>query len=659
MAFRDAPDLGTVAHEVTHVIQQSHGVHPQGGIGWAGDELERMADRVSIAVEQNKPVENLLNIGSRNELKPAEGYPPVQFFKTPESRPSPFTEGLPETEHTFEGDGYVRPLNDGNFDNIFYNRNKVIVVQFWDAHCRGPCGRMAHRISAVAEHYRTGPYADLVRLYHVQLDESADTGEIPNPRLSTRFGFESVPVTYFYYTATGRVPTNEAPLLEASIGGVVPTSDITWRIEHILQRHGHQRERPPVQVMRMRNRAGSPSGVAGRNVTPMQSPALRSAFNNNDNRGFFSLESPISPLKGLNTRYGQVTCLPPYAHVPHEVRIANCDSGCTRPSIQIHEETHVSDILECCRRWRAAARPVYSAQTINTQAALQLYEQWLDWCDDNRHYLEHRADRSQLAALNRLHRDHNCGQATSGNQACCSRINDWILQIRQSITDHQRHAGGGLTPCPWPATGVSGPPLIEQARECHGSGHLNQQETNIAGVEHKTVSRHISTNSTRIIQREEAGGTLCFPNAHSNVLMIYQDNPGNQIREVIRRLWQLSRPNTIHAAEAAVTILWNPQTRQPRFYSYDLGTEGQPNRVQICCPPQSEMQGAEIVGTIHTHPFPPSLAQQEPSGEDIQAVSQLPITSGRMENYIVGLEDIFVLFRDGRWFRIGRREQML
>ena len=208
-------------------------------------------------------------------------------------------------------------------------------------------------------------------------------------------------------------------------------------------------------------------------------------------------------------------------------------------------------------------------------------------------------------------------------------------------------------------TGVSGPPLIEQTRECRGSGHLNQQETNIAGVEHKTVSRHISKNNTRIIQREEAGGTLSFPNAHRNVLMIHQNNPGNQIREVMRRLWQLSRPNAIHATEAAVSILWDPHTRQPRFYSYALGTEGQPNMVQICCPPQYEMQGASIVGTIHTHPFPPSLAQQEPSGEDIQAVSQLPVTSGRMENYIVGLEDIFVLFRDGRWFRIGRREQML
>jgi len=71
------------------------------------------------------------------------------------------------------------------------------------------------------------------------------------------------------------------------------------------------------------------------------------------------------------------------------------------------------------------------------------------------------------------------------------------------------------------------------------------------------------------------------------------------------------------------------------------------------------MRGSEIVGTIHTHPFPLRDAQQEPSPEDRQAVAQMPATRGRLENYVVGLEDIFILFRDGRWFRIGRRETML
>lgn len=254
MAFREAPDIGTVAHEVTHVIQQSHGLHPQGGIGQAGDQLERMADRVSTAVEQKCSVDSLLSIGSGNELKRAKSYPSVQFLETPESSRSPFTEGLPEAEHTFEGDRYVRPLNDGSFHNIFYNRNKVIVVQFWNAHCRGPCGRMAHHISAVAESYRTGPYADFVRFYHVQLGSERDTARIPNPRLSSRFTFGTegtlIPVTYFYYTATGRVPTNEAPLLEASIAGAVPSSDIIWRINYILHRHGHQREHRPVPTTR-------------------------------------------------------------------------------------------------------------------------------------------------------------------------------------------------------------------------------------------------------------------------------------------------------------------------------------------------------------------------------------------------------------------------
>ena len=241
MAFREAPDLGTVAHEVTHVIQQNHGMHPQGGIGQAGDHLERMANRVSIAVEQKGSVDSLLNISSGNELKRAESYSSVQFQETPESSSSPFTGGLPEAEYIFEDNIYVRPLNDGNFDQIFLDQNKVMVVLFWCAHCIGPCGIMADHISAVAESYRTGPYADLVRFYHVQLDKERDTNRIPNPGLSVRFPFTYTPQIYFYYTATGRIPTNEAPLLEGEIQGIDSISKIIWHIDGILYRHGHRK----------------------------------------------------------------------------------------------------------------------------------------------------------------------------------------------------------------------------------------------------------------------------------------------------------------------------------------------------------------------------------------------------------------------------------
>jgi hypothetical protein len=241
MAFREAPDIETVAHEVTHVVQQNHGMHPQGGIGQAGDQLERVANRVSMAVEQKGSVDSLLNIDSGNELKRAESYSSVQFQENPESGPSPFSGQLPETEHIFEDNIYVRPLNDGNYDQIFLDQNKVMVVQFWNAHCRGPCGIMADHISTVAESYRTGPYADLVRFYHVQLDEERNTERIPNPSLSVRFPFSIIPQVYFYYTATGSIPTNEAPLLEGDIQGIDSISEIIRHIDDILYRHGHRK----------------------------------------------------------------------------------------------------------------------------------------------------------------------------------------------------------------------------------------------------------------------------------------------------------------------------------------------------------------------------------------------------------------------------------
>ncbi len=50
VAFREAPDLHTAAHEAAHVIQQRGGVQLKGGIGEAGDRYEQHADAVADRV---------------------------------------------------------------------------------------------------------------------------------------------------------------------------------------------------------------------------------------------------------------------------------------------------------------------------------------------------------------------------------------------------------------------------------------------------------------------------------------------------------------------------------------------------------------------------------------------------------------------------------
>jgi hypothetical protein len=61
VAFRDAPDLHTAAHEAAHVVQQRAGVQLRGGVGEAGDAHERHADAVADAVVAGKPAEGVLD----------------------------------------------------------------------------------------------------------------------------------------------------------------------------------------------------------------------------------------------------------------------------------------------------------------------------------------------------------------------------------------------------------------------------------------------------------------------------------------------------------------------------------------------------------------------------------------------------------------------
>lgn len=60
VAFRDAPDLFTAAHEAAHVVQQRAGVSLLGGVGEAGDPYERHADAVAAEVVAGRSAEATL-----------------------------------------------------------------------------------------------------------------------------------------------------------------------------------------------------------------------------------------------------------------------------------------------------------------------------------------------------------------------------------------------------------------------------------------------------------------------------------------------------------------------------------------------------------------------------------------------------------------------
>jgi len=60
VAFRDAPDLHTAAHEAAHVVQQRGGVQLKGGVGVEGDPHERHADAVADRVVRGESAGDLL-----------------------------------------------------------------------------------------------------------------------------------------------------------------------------------------------------------------------------------------------------------------------------------------------------------------------------------------------------------------------------------------------------------------------------------------------------------------------------------------------------------------------------------------------------------------------------------------------------------------------
>ena len=61
VAFRQAPDMRTAAHEAAHIIQQRAGVQLTGGVGQSDDHYEQEADAVADTVVQGRSAESLLD----------------------------------------------------------------------------------------------------------------------------------------------------------------------------------------------------------------------------------------------------------------------------------------------------------------------------------------------------------------------------------------------------------------------------------------------------------------------------------------------------------------------------------------------------------------------------------------------------------------------
>jgi thiol-disulfide isomerase/thioredoxin len=134
----------------------------------------------------------------------------------------------------------VHELTDANFWNIFYDKNKVLVVDFWATWCP-PCNDVAKTMVEVAKKCFSGPNGP-VKFYHIQWDSNV------NPKIYTQMGFEALPVVFFYYTSTGRPPTRSAPLLEGSLAGensfrplhrIYDPDVYLAQIRNMLRRHGH------------------------------------------------------------------------------------------------------------------------------------------------------------------------------------------------------------------------------------------------------------------------------------------------------------------------------------------------------------------------------------------------------------------------------------
>jgi hypothetical protein len=77
-AFRESPDLHTVAHEAAHVVQQRGGVQLKGGVGEAGDRYEQHADAVADRVVRGESAEGMLDEMAGSSTASPSAHGPVQ-----------------------------------------------------------------------------------------------------------------------------------------------------------------------------------------------------------------------------------------------------------------------------------------------------------------------------------------------------------------------------------------------------------------------------------------------------------------------------------------------------------------------------------------------------------------------------------------------------
>lgn len=99
VAFGDAPDLHTAAHEAAHVVQQRRGVQLYGGVGAAGDHYERQADAVADAVVAGRSAEALLDGGGT----PSHASSGVQRKEAAQQGETPQGEGQGEARLVYSG----------------------------------------------------------------------------------------------------------------------------------------------------------------------------------------------------------------------------------------------------------------------------------------------------------------------------------------------------------------------------------------------------------------------------------------------------------------------------------------------------------------------------------------------------------------------------
>lgn len=81
VAFAEAPDLHTAAHEAAHVVQQRSGLKLDGDMGSPGDPYEQHADQVADLVVAGRSAQGLLDSVAGGPGSPPRGSGPLQLLE--------------------------------------------------------------------------------------------------------------------------------------------------------------------------------------------------------------------------------------------------------------------------------------------------------------------------------------------------------------------------------------------------------------------------------------------------------------------------------------------------------------------------------------------------------------------------------------------------